>query len=87
MLLRDEGLHVAGAFNMAGVPHAVASMWKIADIASIKLVRVFYEKLFAVEGVQRYQNTATVLHATVDHLRHEEGMHPIIWGAFVHVGP
>ena len=52
MLLRDEGSHVTGAFNMAGVPHAVASMWKIVDIASIKLVRMFHEKLFAVEGAK-----------------------------------
>ena len=29
LLLRDEGLHVAGTFNMAGVPHTVARMWKL----------------------------------------------------------
>ena len=36
MLLRDKGLHVTGAFNITGVPHAVASIWKIMDITFIK---------------------------------------------------
>ena len=87
LLLRDEGLHVAGAFNMAGVPHTVAGMWKIADHASLELVKVFYEKLFAVEGDRRYRNTAMALHAAVNHLRLEGGLHPIYWGAFIHMGP
>ena len=86
LLLRDEGLHVAGAFNMAGVPHTVAGMWKVKDSASVELVKAFYTELFATEGRLRYQGTAMALHAAVSHLRDTE-FHPILWGAFVHMGP
>ena len=86
LLLRDEGLHVAGAFNMAGVPHAVAGMWKIEDAASIALVKAFYEKLFEGKARERYKGTAVALHTAVESLR-TRGFHPVLWGAFVHMGP
>ena len=88
VLLREEGLHVAGAFNMAGVPHVVAGMWKVSDRASLELVKAFYTELFSrqlTEG-SRYEATAEALHASVDVLRNA-GYHPVLWGAFVHMGP
>ena len=86
ILLRDEGLHIAGAFNMAGVPHAVAGMWKISDEASIELVQAFYTALFQDQSRQRYTATATALHTGTESLR-AKGLHPLLWGAFVHMGP
>ena len=85
ILLRDEGLHIAGAFNMAGVPHAVAGMWKIDDEASIALVQGFYKELFQEPSETRYKASTTALHTATEILR-VKGLHPIIWGAFVHMG-
>ena len=84
--LRDEGLHVASAFSMAGVPHTVAGMWKIKDSASVELVSAFYKELFAVKGKLRYRGTAAALYAAVEHLRNQ-GFHPLYWGTFICMGP
>lgn len=86
LLLRDEGMHVAGGFNMAGVPHTISGMWKISDEASLELARAFYTELFGLDDHLRYQGTAEGLHASVDYLR-DAGYHPVLWGAFVHMGP
>lgn len=82
----NESLHVAGAFNMVGVPHAIAGMWSIDDATSLELVTEFYKELFKAEPSSRYQGTATALHNAVGHLR-SKGVEPMLWGAFVHMGP
>ena len=84
--LQDQGLHIAGAFNMAGVPHAVAGMWKIDDATSVKLARAFYASLFQDRSRLRYTTTATALHFGIESLR-AKGVHPLLWGAFIHMGP
>lgn len=82
----SESLHVAGAFNMVGVPHAIAGMWSIDDATSLELVAEFYKELFKAEPSSRYQGTATALHNAIGHLR-SKGVEPMLWGAFVHMGP
>ncbi|KAJ5308699.1 hypothetical protein N7508_004078 [Penicillium antarcticum] len=38
---RDEGLHLAGGFQMAGVPHSIASLWHVDDFYSVDVSERF----------------------------------------------
>ncbi|KAF4635739.1 hypothetical protein G7Y89_g2357 [Cudoniella acicularis] len=50
-LLREEGLHMSGAFLMAGVPNAIATWWPIIDVYSVRVSRDFYTGLKNSKGV------------------------------------
>jgi hypothetical protein len=39
--LRDEGIHIAGGFHMAGVPHVISTLWRVADTTSGQLSGLF----------------------------------------------
>ena len=86
LALTDECLNVAGSFLMAGVPHVVAGMWQVEDDVCLKLAPAFYALLFSVPPSLRYQDTATALHTVVDDLIGQD-VKPLLWGAFVHMGP
>ncbi|KID83167.1 TPR Domain containing protein [Metarhizium guizhouense ARSEF 977] len=85
LLLRDEGLHVAGAFHMAGVPHAVSTLWKVQDSVSADLSRYFYANIKNDQGTVDLHRSADALHLAVQKLR-DRGEEPMIWGPFIHSG-
>ncbi|KAI9652307.1 MAG: hypothetical protein M1829_001678 [Trizodia sp. TS-e1964] len=43
--LRDEGIHLAGGFHMAGVPHVVSTLWRVDNTISVSLTDQFYKYL------------------------------------------
>ncbi|KAK4235078.1 CHAT domain-containing protein [Achaetomium macrosporum] len=43
--LADEGIHLAGAFQLAGFRHVVGTLWEVSDVQSVEVARVFYETL------------------------------------------
>jgi CHAT domain-containing protein len=85
LLLRDEGLHVAGAFHMAGVPHAVSTLWKVQDSVSADLSRYFYANIKNDQGTVDLHRSADALHLAVQRLR-DRAEEPMLWGAFIHSG-
>ncbi|KAG4032473.1 hypothetical protein MFRU_007g03750 [Monilinia fructicola] len=84
--LRDEGIHLAGAFHMAGVPHVVASMWMVGDDVASNISGLFYERLGRDGEVVDWDTAAWALDGAVCELR-RQSVPPILWGAFVHSGP
>lgn len=86
LLLRDEGLHVAGAFHLAGVPHVVSALWKVRDSISADLARYFYANLKNNLGELDLRRSGDALHIAVQRLR-DQGENPMLWGPFVHSGP
>ncbi|MFF0001452.1 CHAT domain-containing protein [Streptomyces avermitilis] len=44
--LLDEAIHLASAFQLAGYPHVIGTLWSIADDAAFTLTKAFYEGLF-----------------------------------------
>ncbi|KAF8854327.1 hypothetical protein BDZ45DRAFT_676980 [Acephala macrosclerotiorum] len=84
-LLREEGLHMSGAFLMAGVPNVIATWWPILDAYSARVSRDFYTGLKNEEGILNIANAAESMHCATMSMRNE-GLSPLIWGAYVHFG-
>jgi CHAT domain-containing protein len=85
--LREEGLHLAGALQMAAIPNVVATYWSILDDKAVEVAGAFYKTLipqgyaFVVDGCK----AARSLHAAVKKLRTTE-VDLYVWGAYIHYG-
>ena len=90
MALRDENLHVAGAFLMAGCPEVVGSRWEVVDSAAPKIAEDYYRAMLhrskdKGEDSPGVTGSARALHAAVIKAR-EEGVDAMFWGTYVHYG-
>lgn len=97
--MRDEGIHIAGAWHMVGVPGVVATMWGVGNGIASEVAGEFYGGLRRGkrEGVGgaggkgdgdervHWEGAAKALNEAVEGLR-IKGVQPILWGAFVHSG-
>ena len=45
--LMNEGIHLAGALQLAGFRHVICTMWEVSDSPCVDVARVFYETLLA----------------------------------------
>ena len=45
LLLRDEGINLAGGFHMTGIPHTVSTMWQVADHVSREITVEFFREI------------------------------------------
>ena len=94
MRLKEEGLHLSGALQMAGVPNTVATWWEISDEVSVTVAKEFYEGLVD-KGKLEVGMTAEALHTVTLRMRNgrlkerrrEEALSALLWGAYVHFGP
>lgn len=83
---RDEGLHLAGGFQMAGVPHVIASLWRADDTFSFNMAARFYQ-LFGALGLNCVSSqSAKVLRQVVVEMR-DGGASPLLWATYIHLGP
>jgi tetratricopeptide (TPR) repeat protein len=92
MSLKDESLHVSGAFLMKGVPEVVASRWEVVDELSVEVATWYYEALAgkgcdANRDVERggALRSARALHEAVRTAR-QKGENAMYWGSYVHYG-
>ena len=83
--LRDEGIHVADAVLMTGVPNVIATWWRVVDQESVNVATGFYEHLIDERGDFSTAMSARAIHASTKALR-DKGTNPFIWGAYVHFG-
>ncbi|CAF9902817.1 MAG: hypothetical protein HETSPECPRED_000021 [Heterodermia speciosa] len=83
--LAEEGLHLSGAFQMAGVPNVIATMWNILDKEAIGIAIQFYMGLKNEGGELDVTRSARSLHATLVDMRNR-GLSPYIWGSYAHFG-
>lgn len=87
MLLRDEGINIAGAFHMAGVPHTISTLWPISDTLSSTVASAFYEGLLGENNTVDINRSARALHSAIGRQRrHVPPVEPILWGAYIHSG-
>ncbi|KAJ6004629.1 hypothetical protein N7540_012998 [Penicillium herquei] len=85
--LRDEGIHIAGGFHIAGVSHVISTLWKVSDTVSADLAGLFYVNLKnSGSGALELGRAPYALHLAVREMR-TRGIHPILWAAFIHSGP
>jgi len=83
--LAEEGLHLSGAFQMAGVPNVIATSWNILDKEAVDVAVNFYLNLRDESGGCDTRRSARALHAALRELRNR-GSSPYIWGSYVHFG-
>ncbi|MET8576101.1 CHAT domain-containing protein [Streptomyces sp. NPDC005012] len=84
--LADEAIHLAAAFQLAGFPHVVGTLWRLADDPAPGIARDFYQALTAsAEGAG---GSARALHDAVRRLRRDPAHAARLdWACYVHVGP
>ncbi|MFI6528906.1 CHAT domain-containing protein [Streptomyces uncialis] len=85
--LADESVHVVSAFQMAGFPHVVGSLWSVDDTVAARTAHAVYERLTAAGGPPAVSGTARALHHAVRALRADYPLTPSLWACQVHAGP
>jgi tetratricopeptide (TPR) repeat protein len=80
--LGDESIHLASAFQLAGYPHVVGTLWPVDDRAATRTAHMFYDT-YARLGPA---HAAAALHRAVHTLRAEIPSRPSLWAAHVHAG-
>jgi tetratricopeptide (TPR) repeat protein len=83
--LTDEAIHITSAFQLAGYPHVIGTLWTISDVTAANITEAVYKQLATKSGIDT-SNVAHALHAAVLQARDEAPMHPSRWAAYVHAG-
>ena len=85
----DEGLQIGNAFQIAGFPHVVGSLWAASDVVCPKWSRKFYLYLnsYMVLYALSDDHIARAYHLALFAMFHEYPDFAFLWAPFVHIGP
>ncbi|WP_053760566.1 CHAT domain-containing protein [Streptomyces sp. AS58] len=84
--LADEAIHLASAFQLAGYPHVIGTLWEIDDMISVEVAERFYLALHAGRKVPDVSEAAAALHRAVRAVRDRYPALPSLWAAHLHAG-
>ncbi|MFF7375335.1 CHAT domain-containing protein [Streptomyces massasporeus] len=88
--LADEAIHITSAFQLAGYPNAVGTLWPVHDAVAVRVTRLLYRELCterAGGGAELDDTrTARALHQAVLRCRAAFAASPSLWAAHVHAG-
>ena len=77
--IRGEGLiGLTRGFMYAGSPRVVASLWKVDDVATAELMKLFYQKMLR----EKMRPAAALRAAKVEMLKQKRWNAPFYWAAF-----
>ncbi|WP_173093954.1 CHAT domain-containing tetratricopeptide repeat protein [Actinomadura verrucosospora] len=87
-LVPDEGATLASAFQLAGYPHVIGTLWEIGDEVAARVAEAFYTALTrdAAGGPPDVGRSAAALHRAVRAVRAERPGAPSLWAAHLHTG-
>jgi hypothetical protein len=83
--LVNESIHIASAFQLAGYPHVIGTLWEISDTIATKITTHIYTELAACHFDIR--GAAVSLHEAIRAVRDRYPQVPTLWAAHIHVGP
>jgi CHAT domain-containing protein len=93
--LLDEGIHIAGACQLAGFQHVIGTLWQVSDKYSAQVSRMVYSAV-CPDGKLEIGKVAGGLHEAIRHLRNttiQEGgicfelrNEPVLWAPYIHLG-
>lgn len=83
--LLEEGIHLAGGFQMMGVPHVIGTLWKVEDTFSVEFLRNFYVGIQSGKMLDVDMTAQSLRDAAMD--ARSKGVDALTWGAYVHSGP
>jgi tetratricopeptide (TPR) repeat protein len=84
--LVDESIHLTSAFQIAGFPHVIGTLWSVTDQVAAKITDEFYRRLDNGTDRLDIEHTAQALHDTIRAARDELPVTPSLWAAHVHAG-
>ncbi|MFJ9610463.1 CHAT domain-containing protein [Kitasatospora sp. NPDC101176] len=92
--LLDEAIHLTSAFQLAGFPHVIGTLWEIDDQMAVTVARLFYAGLGADGARPDPDRSARALHRAVRRVRDGHGLpapltfndSPWLWAAYLHAG-
>ncbi|WP_432830988.1 CHAT domain-containing protein [Dactylosporangium sp. CA-092794] len=79
--LLDESIHLGSAFQLAGYPHVIATLWSVNDFIGMRLATGIYT------AIQPGNPPAHAVHSTVRAFRDRYAGNPHPWAAHMHIGP
>ncbi|MFE7352764.1 CHAT domain-containing protein [Streptomyces sp. NPDC057543] len=92
--LVDEAIHLTSAFQLAGFPHGVGTLWEIDDQIAVTVADSFYAHLRTPDGTIDTSRAAQALHQAVRGIRDGHDLPgqlnrtrtPFLWAAYLHAG-
>ena len=84
--LLDEAIHLTAAFQLAGYPHVVGTLWEINDAIAVRVADAFYTTLTTSDNTIDTTGAAMALHHAVRSIRDQLPATPSLWAAYLHAG-
>ena len=84
--LLDESIHLTAAFQLAGFPHVIGTLWEINDKYAADIANSFYTRLTDSKDNIDTERAAHALHDTIRSLRDQLPLTPSLWAAHLHSG-
>ncbi len=92
--LMDEALHLAGALQLVGYRHVLATLWSISDTTAPNMADITYTHLLHpdpdhpnVTDRPQAARAPYALHHAVTRLRQVYPGEPLLWAPYIHLGP
>src|ERR1700677_237868 len=84
--LLDEAIHLTSAFQMAGFPPVIGTLWEVNDAIAVRVADAFYTGLDDESGALDTASAAAALHQAVRAERDTLFRTPSLWAAYMHAG-
>jgi hypothetical protein len=92
--LLDEALHLAGALQLVGYRHVLATLWSISDPAALAMADIVCAHLRHPDPDHPHDTdrpqaarAAYALHRAIAGLRKKYPGYPLLWAPYIHLGP
>lgn len=82
--LADECIHAVSAFQLAGYPHVVGTLWEIGDAIAAEIAVGIYEDLLS--NGSDPASSGSCLHRVMRTIRDRYPHQPTLWAAHIHMG-
>ena len=86
LALLDEAIHLTTAFQLAGFPHVIGTLWEINDNLAIDVAESFYTALHGSDGTLDISQATHALHRAIRYQRDQYPRTPSLWAAYLHAG-
>jgi hypothetical protein len=87
LAMANEALHLAGAFQLAGFRHVIATLWPVGDRAAAQITRQFYGQLTAGDASRLETSaSASALHQAIRLIRDKDPGNFLAWASHTHTG-
>jgi tetratricopeptide (TPR) repeat protein len=85
--LRDEAIHLASSFQIAGFAHVIAALWPLRDRVALEFATQIYQELAVPIQTREGPDAAAAVHNATLKAREMYPNFPALWAGHIHVGP